>query len=150
INNQDKPPFGTFIKFDPTSCALTAPNPATDRITLDAAGGVDATNGAEQPIWDPVTQKFYLSIPQIGSFFGRVGVVRIDPTTKKIDNTYDVFFCQPAGLTKGPNNDVLVGCNTVFDTEGDQWTADDTNTAAPIQVILNVKTGHVDQVGGVG
>src|SRR6185369_6144 len=60
------------------------------------------------------------------------------------------MFCSPAGLTKGPNNDVLVGCNTVFDTAGKLWTAIDTNTAAPIQVILNVKTGVQDQVPGVG
>jgi hypothetical protein len=150
INNQDMPPFGTFIKFDPTSCALTAPNPTTDRITFNTAGGVDAQNGAEQPLWDPITQKFYLSIPQIGSSLASGGVVRIDPTTRKIDGTFDIFFCSPAGLTKGPNNDVLVGCNTVFDTAGVVWTANDKNTAAPLQVILNVKTGDVDQVAGVG
>jgi hypothetical protein len=150
INNQDNPPFGTFIKFNPTSCALTAPNPSADRITFNTAGGVNATNGAEQPLWDPVTQKFYLSIPQIGSFPASGGVVRIDPTTRKIDDTFDIFFCSPAGLTKGPNNDVLIGCNTVFDTAGVVWTANDKNTAAPLQVILNVKTGHVDQVAGVG
>jgi hypothetical protein len=60
------------------------------------------------------------------------------------------MFCQPGGLTKGPKNDVLVGCSTVFDTAGGQWSATDTNTAAPIQVILDVKTEVQDQVGGVG
>ena len=33
---------------------------------LDAAHGVDAQNGAEQPQWEPLTGRFYLSIPQIG------------------------------------------------------------------------------------
>jgi hypothetical protein len=76
INNADTPPFGTFIKFDPMTCRLTAPNPATDRVTFDLAHGVDAQNGAEQPIWDPGTKKFYLSIPQIGPAVESGGVVR--------------------------------------------------------------------------
>ena len=146
INNADNPPFGTFVKFDAATCKLTQPvSPGADRITF-----ATATNGAEQPLWDPGTQKFYLSIPQIGSALESGAVVRIDATTKKVDKTYGIMFCQPGGLTKGPNNDVLIGCSIVFDTAGGQWSATDTNTAAPIQVILNVKTGDVDQVGGVG
>jgi hypothetical protein len=149
INNAATPPFGTFIKFDPTTCKLTPPSPATDRITF-ASPTVNATNGAEQPMWDPVTQKFYLSIPQVGAALESGAVVRIDPTTKKIDGTFGVMFCQPAGLTKGPNNDALLGCSIVFDTNGGQWSATDAFTAAPIQVILNLKTGDVDPVAGVG
>jgi hypothetical protein len=150
INNASDPPFGTFVKFDPKTCALTQPNPATDRVTFNTAGGVNATNGAEQPIWDRVTAKFYVSIPQIGPAKENGGVIRIDAITKKIDKTFGIMFCSPAGLTKGPNNDVLVGCNTVFDTAGGLWTITDANTAAPIQVILDVKTGAQDQVAGVG
>jgi hypothetical protein len=146
INNQDTPPFGTFIKFDAATCKLTQPvSPGADRVTF-----VTASNGAEQPIWDPGTGKFYLSIPQIGPAVESGGVVRIDPTTKKVDNTFGIMFCSPAGLTKGPTQDALVGCNTVFDTAGAVWTATDTFTAAPIQVILNLKTGDVDRVAGVG
>jgi hypothetical protein len=111
---------------------------------------VNATGGVEQPIWDPGTQKFYLSIPQIAGVPEQGAVVRIDPTTKEVDNTYGIKFCSPAGLTLGPNEDVLVGCNTVFDTAGKLWNAADPNTAAPIQVILNVVTGDQEQVAGVG
>jgi hypothetical protein len=151
INNAATPDaFGTFIKFDPVTCKLTPPSPATDRITFNTAGGVNATNGAEQPIWDPVTQKFYLSIPQVGAALESGAVVRIDATTKKIDKTFGVMFCQPGGLSKGPNNDALIGCSIVFDTAGGQWSATDANTAAPIQVILDLKTGAQDQVAGPG
>jgi len=156
INNADTPPFGTFIKVNPSTCALTqpiAPPPgvtAPDRILFNTAGGVDATNGAEQPVWDAGTGRFYLSIPQIGVNPSSGGVVRINPTTHKIDATFPISDCSPAGLTQGPKQDFLVGCNTVFDTAGGLWSATDANTAAPIQVILNVKTGDVDQVGGVG
>jgi hypothetical protein len=156
INNADTPPFGTFVKVNPSTCGLTqptAPPPgvsAPDRIIFNAANGVDAQNGAEQPQWDPATRRFYLSIPQIGPNVANGGVVRIDPTTKKIDHTFPISLCQPAGLSKGPDNDFLVGCNTVFDTAGGLWSVTDTNTAAPIQVILNVSTGNVHQVDGVG
>jgi hypothetical protein len=156
INNADDPPFGTFITVNPRTCALTqptAPPPgitAPDRLLFNVAGGVDATNGAEQPQWDPVTHRFYLSIPQIGLNPSSGGVVRINATSHKIEHTFPISFCQPAGLTKGPNNDFLVGCNTVFDTAGGLWSATDPNTAAPIQVILNVRTGDVDSIGGVG
>jgi hypothetical protein len=156
INNADDPPFGTFIKVNQLTCAMTQPTapppgvPAPDRLLLNAANGVDATGGAEQPQWDPGTGRFYLSIPQIGPNASSGGVVRINPLTHQIEKTFAISFCSPAGLSKGPNEDFLVGCNTVFDTAGGLWSATDPNTAAPIQVILNVKTGDVDSIGGVG
>ena len=55
INNAASPPFGTLISFDPTSCALIPPDPVANRIIFDHAHGVDATDGAEQPVWDPGT-----------------------------------------------------------------------------------------------
>jgi hypothetical protein len=156
INNADTPPFGTFIKVNPSTCALTqptAPAPgvsAPDRIIFNAAGGVDAENGAEQSQWDPDTGRFYLSIPQIGTNAASGGVVRINPATRKIDRTFPISFCSPAGLSKGPDHDFLVGCNTVFDTSGGLWSATDPKTAAPIQVILNVASGNTTAVVGVG
>jgi hypothetical protein len=78
------------------------------------------------------------------------GVIRVNATTGKIEKTFSIMFCSPAGLSKGPGNDFIVGCNTVFDTAGGLWTITDPLTAAPIQVILNVITGDVDQVAGVG
>src|SRR5262249_5575780 len=148
INNADNPPFGTFIKVNGSTCALTqptAPAPgvaAPDRILLNAANGVDATNGAEQPQWDPATSRFYLSIPQLGPNPASGGVVRIDPATHKIDHTFPISFCQPAGLSQGPDADFLVGCNTVFDTAGGLWSQTDPKTAAPIPVIFDVFRGH--------
>jgi hypothetical protein len=156
INNTDTPPFGTFIKVNPSNCALTQPTVAPpgvatpDRLLFNAANGVDAQNGAEQPQWDPATGRFYLSIPQIGSNVANGGVVRIDPTTHKIDHTFPISFCGPAGLSKGPDHEFLVGCNTVFDTAGAVWSVTDTKTAAPIHVILDVSTGKTYPVAGAG
>ena len=112
--------------------------------------GVDATNGAEQPVWDPTTGKFYLSIPQIGPNAKDGAVVRIS-TGGNVEVQYPIAFCQPAGLTLGPNVDLLVGCNTVFDTAGNVWDPSKDVTAAPIQVIIDARTGKIDStVAGVG
>jgi hypothetical protein len=53
INNADTPPFGTLISVNPTTRALTVGT----KIALSTIG---ATNGAEQPVWDPTTQRFYV------------------------------------------------------------------------------------------
>ena len=145
INNADAIPFGTFISVDQTTGALTVGT----RITFTAA-----TNGAEQPVWDPGTRRFYLSIPEInGNQTNQHGAVLRISTTGEVEATYPVDFCGPAGLALGPNGDLLVGCNSVFDTAGGRWTGNadrDTNTAAPQYVILNAKTGNINNVLGVG
>jgi hypothetical protein len=89
--------------------------------------------------------------PVCGGSFAGGGVVRIDPhSTGKIDELFPVKFCQPAGLTVGPNDDLLVGCSQAFDTAGNAWTATDPHTAAPISVIMDAKTGAIDRmVAGV-
>lgn len=146
VNNADTPPFATLISVDKANGHLTVGK----RVTLDLAHGVDATNGAEQPVWDPGTGKFYLSIPQIGANEKDGGVVRIDPKTGIVETTFPVEFCQPAGLTLGPREDLLVGCNTVFDTAGNVWDPAKTVTAAPKDVILDAVTGSTTDVPGVG
>jgi hypothetical protein len=96
-------------------------------------------------VWDPITQKFYNSIPQIGSNPTVGGVIRIS-TTGTIEATYTLTFCSPAGLALGPYDDLLVGCNTIWDTTGALWTGNAdrrTNTAAPQLVIIDAKTGKV-------
>lgn len=156
INNADSPAFGTFIEVDPTACALTqptAPAPgitAPDRLLFSAVNGADATNGVEQPQWNPLDGFFYVSIPQVGPDISSGAVAQIDPNTHKITQTFGISFCQPSGLTQGPGQHFLIGCNTVFDTAGAPWTVTGPNTAAPNQVILNVRTGVVHTVGGVG
>lgn len=149
INNAATPPFGTLISVNKTTGQLTF----NTTIPLDAAHGVDATNGAEQSVWEPTTGKFYLSIPQIGPTASHGGVVRIS-TTGTIEATYPVEFCSPAGLALGPKQDLLVGCNTVFDTAGGIWTGNadtDAQSAAPQYVILDAKNGSIDKhVLGVG
>jgi hypothetical protein len=147
VNNADTPPFASLIRVNQVSGALTF----VKRVTFDTMHtGVDATNGAEQPVWEPVTGKFYLSIPQVGPNLKDGAVIRISPAGS-VEVQYPIQFCQPAGLTVGPNVDLLAGCNTVFDTAGNAWDSTKNVTAAPIQVILDARTGAIDKiVPGVG
>jgi hypothetical protein len=134
INNADDPPFATLIHVNKATGQLSV----GQRVTLDFA-----SNGAEQPVWDPATHKFYLSIPQVGPDVSNGAVARIS-TSGVLEKLFPVRFCQPAGLTLGPNQDLLLGCSMVFDTAGQPWSAADPNTAAPIQVIMDALTGAID------
>jgi hypothetical protein len=106
INNADAVPFGTLIDVAANgalSVATTIPFPF-------------ATNGAEQPVWDPATQRFYLTIPEISGVATLGAVIRINPISGAIENMFAIALCSPAGLTLNPTTDELgVGCNTVFD-----------------------------------
>jgi hypothetical protein len=144
INNASTPPVATLVKVDKMTGALTCGT----NIFLDTApghSGVDAQNGAEQPVWDPGTKKFFLSIPVIGANPTVGGVIRIS-TTGTVEKTFTITFCSPAGLALGPSDDLLVGCNTIWDTGGNLWTGNADRrilTAAPQLVILDAKTGTI-------
>ena len=144
VNPNETTPFFTLVSVNKATGKLT-PGP---NIPLPFA-----TNGAEQPVWDPGTQKFYLAIPEISKITTLGAVLRIS-TTGTIETMYGVALCSPGGLALGPNDELLVGCNTVFDTAGGVWTGNastDTNTATPYRVILDAKTGFIlEYVPGVG
>jgi len=152
INNADDPPFGTLINVSP-SCVLDRPK----TIFFTKANGVDAQNGAEQPVWDPGTQRFYVSIPQIGPNAQNGGVIKINPIGGAIEAVYPINFVTPAGLTLNPNTgDLLVGSNVVFDASGNACKnvvpgsvaspvgvpATCTGIAAPQEAICNPRPGR--------
>jgi hypothetical protein len=151
-NNADNPPFDTLITVSKT-CKLTVGK----KVTLDTAFG-KATNGAEQTQWDPITGRFYQSIPELNGPAGKPGtgqiggVARINPHTAKVESVTLIPFCQPAGLSIGQNDIALLGCSVVFDTAGGVWDATDTNTATPYQMFVDLRNsvleGVVPGIGG--
>lgn len=142
-NNADTPPFATLLNVS-TACRLTIRSKITYAF---------ATNGAEQPAWDPATKRFYQSIPSISGTTAAPGiigaVIRINPLTGVIETMFAVPFCQPAGLSLGPNGTLLAGCSVVYDTMGDPWFGADTNSANPFQVIIDTN-GVYAFVSGIG
>ena len=133
-NDADSPPFASLI--DTQSRAVVA------KISFD-----DATNGIEQPVWDPETHLFYMSVPQIGADPNNGGIAIIDPQTRSRVGTFAVQNCQPAGLALGPKQHLLLGCsgdNGVLATSGPQVQIMDARTGDIVAVIRRV--GGADQV----
>jgi hypothetical protein len=164
VNNADSPPFATLIKVDPDTGALSF----NKKIVFAGApagafpAGVNATNGAEQPVWEPGTGRFYISIPEINGpgncppACGPLGAVaRINPSSGAVEVLFPVKNCQPAGLTVGPKQDLLVGCSVAFDTAGNTWVLANplspnppnpsAVTAAPVSIIMDAKNGSIDK-----
>jgi hypothetical protein len=133
INNADPIPFGALIKVDKQTGALTL------QTTIPFT---NATNGAEQPIWNPADGHFYLSIPQINGVSSTGAVYKIHPKTGAVE-VIQIDFCSPAGLSLGPDHTALIGCNMVFDVDGDVWNTTGTITANPQDVILSLTTGSI-------
>jgi hypothetical protein len=128
INNADTPPFGSLFSVSST-CVLGPPK----QVPLTA---VNPTNGAEQPVWNPMTQRFYVSIPEVNGSGPHGGVAQIN-TNGVIDNFFPINFVSPAGLTLGPNGDLLVGGNLTFDTSGNPCTNVVTSATSPVFTLPN-------------
>jgi len=124
-NNADDPPFTTIFTFDKNTCALSNPIKTSFATVL----GHQNTNGVEQSVWDRATQRFYVSLPEIDAVpplaggAGITGAVARITTGGAIEAVYPINYCQPAGLTVGPNGNLLVGCNSVFDNSGKKCSA---------------------------
>jgi hypothetical protein len=140
INNADTIPFGALIQVNKSTGALTL---------LKTIPFTNASNGAEQPIWNPADGHFYLSIPQINGVATTGAVYKIHPTTGDI-SVIQIDFCSPAGLSLGPDHTALIGCNVVFDVDGNVWNTTGTITANPQDVILSLTTGSILRVFGAG
>jgi len=121
-NNADSPPFVTLID-------------TNSRKILKKISFPDATNGLEQSQWSPKTGLFYISVPQIGPNAEDGGLAVIDPKTLAVIRTFPVKFCQPAGLTLGPDKHALIGCSASADfiVNG--------KLVPPVTAVINIANG---------
>jgi DNA-binding beta-propeller fold protein YncE len=122
-NPDDDPPFVTLIS--------TATRAVLGRIAFP-----EATDGVEQPAWDPGTQRFYQAIPETKTHPGGAIAV-IDSAAMKVTHEIPLTLCFPHGLTVGPNQEALVGCSKEKEARS---------------IIINLRTGSVvatlTEVGG--
>ena len=129
-NEAENPPYVTLIS--------TAP----DHKLLGQIKLPQATGGLEQPVWDTIGRRFYLSIPELEHDKAKGAIAEIDPKSMSVTRMIAVTRCMPAGLAFGPGQRLLVGCS------------DDAIEAGfpPKSLILDVKTGTIvqtiPQVGG--
>ena len=127
VNNAEDPPFATLISAKP------------DHAIVGKIVFPNATDGAEQPTYNPDDGMIYMSIPEFDKDAKKGGVAVIDPSTGRLVKMLPVDNCHPAGLAFGPNGNFILGC----DADGKEMPAATT--------IMNAKTGAVVAVvPGIG
>lgn len=100
-NNADTPPFLTL--FDTANRTIVK-----GKITFADETG-EAT-GIEQPAFSNTTGMFYASIPSAGPD-PKHGAVAIIDTTGQVVGSIPVDNCSPTGLSVGPDDHLVVGCD---------------------------------------
>src|SRR5215831_9739587 len=153
-NNAEDPPFATLFAAngDRSSSTVTIlAKIVLDQSLIQTGDGLSM----EQPTWEPKTQRFYVSIPQIrgnpagcalgGPNFCQGGMLVIDPANPQ--PSYGLFDgnvgvvplsdCGPNGISVGPNSNMILGC-----------TPQNVPTNTTTQVI-NAVTKHFVEVGGL-
>lgn len=103
-NNADTPAFATLI--DATSGAVTHGQITIPNSPLDG--------GMEQPVWNPNTGTFFVSVPAFKGANNPGGVQEISATGVPL-RTYDfssmgISSCSPTGLALGGSGNLMVGC----------------------------------------
>ena len=127
-NNADDPPFATLISVGTRTVLKKIPFP-------------DATNGAEQPQYDPPTGMFYLSVPATKASPGGAVAV-IDPVGMAVTAMYGLKDCGPNGAALGPGNQLLAGCgnpgrSVIIDKTNGNVLADFSNVGGSDEVWYN-------------
>jgi hypothetical protein len=102
-NNADSPAFGTLVDASTGLATHT-------HITIPGAA---PTDGLEQPVWDPHTNSFFISVPAFGGT-GAGGLAEILPngTVGRLFNftSFGISSCSPTGLALGASGNLMVGC----------------------------------------
>lgn len=126
-NQNDEPPFATFVS--------TKSHKVIGKIVNEGA-----TDGNEQPTYNPADGLVYQSIPELNKDEKKGAVAVYDPRKATLVKMLPVDNCNPAGLAFGPAGNFVLGCNA----DGDKMPA--------IIMVMNYKTGkvvaNVPEIGG--
>jgi len=104
-NPNDNPPFLTFISAD-TQKVL-------GRYTYSSGQSVANGGGLEQPVWNPLTKRFALSVPASNSSIGEIDI--INPITMLVEQSFPTAACSPTGLAITPNQRLITACGMILD-----------------------------------
>ncbi len=142
-NGDDDPPFVSFIDVKTHELGTQI---AFDQLPFKGQL-LPATDGIEQPLFDPVTRRFYVATPQIGPDPLDGGLVVINPDTQSIERVFPVRNCKPHGLALGPHQHILLGCNVaansiVMDARDGSIVATITQVGGSDQVWFNPGDGR--------
>ena len=111
-NDRDADLFVSFISTTSYSVVRKVKFDGSDPNALN----IHATGGIEQCQFSPRTGKIYLNLPEINGL-GHGATVVFDPKTMKAVAKFEISAADcgvgPAGMAIGPNNQILLGCNTI-------------------------------------
>jgi hypothetical protein len=141
-NNAENPPFATVFTAAGDSTATTFTPTSKGKVSISTA--LLPPNfglGLEQPIWDPNTSRFYVSVPTIannppGCNYGQLtagvtcsgGMAVIDPTQPypqtlgpfdpvKFQGVVSLVApCNPSGIAGIPNGMIMLSCSAAPET----------------------------------
>jgi len=99
-NPNDVPPFITFISTDTQSVVGTY-------VYQGRVGGL------EQPVWDRLTKRFYITVPATASTNGSIDV--FNPTTFLMEQSFAISGCSPAGNVLTASQKLVTSCGAVVD-----------------------------------
>ena len=140
-NGDSTPAFVTFIN--------TTTFKIVKQVTFDGTNGTPDTSqgGIGSVLYDSRTNKFLVSIPEVGSDLTAGAVAVMDPRTAQVTQVFSgLNNCMPSGMAQGPGENVLVTCDPGFP-------APDPVLFAPRTYVINGRTGailaNLTQVGGV-
>lgn len=119
------------------------------QVTFDGTNGTPDTSqgGIGSVLYNARTNKFFISIPEVGSDLTAGAVAVMDPVTGRVTQVFSgLNNCMPSGMAQGPGENVLVTCDPGFP-------APDPVLFAPRTYVINGRTGaivaNLTQVGGV-
>ena len=98
-NDADEPPFLTLISTRPGHKII-------GKIVLE-----QATDGIEQPQYNPDDGMFYVAIPELGKDKTKGALAVIDPKTARLVKMIPVDNCIPHGLAIGKQGKMFLGCS---------------------------------------
>ena len=113
-NDQDTPhPYVSFIS--------TVAHGVLGKIIYDGSDAAHplSTGGIEQPVWDPVTKRFYISIPKTAAH-ANGEIDEINPGTMAVTKIFPTSSAcgargGPAGLALIPGQHLIASCGDVLD-----------------------------------
>ncbi len=117
-NNAATPPFASIINVSAT------PSLGGQTVFNGTSNTPNAAGGIEQPVYDPKTGTFFVSIPQIGTAATDPGgVSEVNATTGAVIRTISfaaldptITSCSPAGLAIEASGNLVVGCGNASQT----------------------------------
>jgi hypothetical protein len=140
-NGDSLPAFVTLISTE----TLTI----VKQVVFDGTNGTPDTSqgGIGSVLYDSRTNKFLVSIPEVGSDLTAGAVTVMDPVTGQVAQEFSgLNNCMPSGMAVGPGENVLVTCDPGFPPP-------DPVQFAPRTYVINGRTGaivaNLTQVGGV-